>query len=75
MRLTSGWVLYALAVFVVLYNEYRAWQVRRGLMLLILPGPATVLAILSGLAQAAPWPAVLLVAILDFGAYVIRYRW
>jgi hypothetical protein len=42
-----GWLLYGVAILLVLRNAYNSFLSHRGLRILIVAGPSTLLAILS----------------------------
>jgi hypothetical protein len=64
-----GWILYGLAVLLVLRNAYHSFLSHRGLKILIVGGPYTVLAVLSLLANAAPWVMVIPVGVVDLTSW------
>jgi len=72
MILVIGWALYALAVLLVLHCAYWSVMSHRGLRILIIPGPSTVLAILSVLAGAATWAMAIPVVMVDLASWFFQ---
>ena len=60
-----GWALCILAVSAAAWSAYHSVMSHRGMRVLVMLGPATVLAILSVITGAIPWLVVVPIALVD----------
>jgi len=67
-----GWILYGVAVLLLLRNAYNSFLSHRGLRILIVAGPSTVLAVLSVLAGAVTWSLAIPVVVVDLAAWGLQ---
>jgi len=72
MMLVIGWTLYGVAVLTVLRSAYHSFMSHRGLRILIVAGPSTLLAVLSVLAGAATWGLVIAVVVVDLASWFFQ---
>jgi hypothetical protein len=67
-----GWILYGVAILLVLRNAYNSVLSHRGLRILILAGPSTLLAILSVLVGPVTWSLAIPVVVVDLAAWGLQ---
>jgi hypothetical protein len=67
-----GWILYGVAVLLVLRDAYNSFWSHRGMRILIVAGPSTLLATLSMLVGAVTWPFVIPIVVVDLAAWGLQ---
>ena len=67
-----GWILYGVAVLLVLRDAYNSFWSHRGMRILIVAGPSTLLAILGVLVGPITWTLAIPVVVVDLAAWGLQ---